>query len=437
MAGYVEEDAYGQMLEVADGLDAAGDRFRTWSRTGQEVLRDPDVTESAELSPKTYAEATESIEAAALGRGGLLGRSLELDADALAVRATVITYRWIDELQTAAFQSLGSIAGRAIGFLAPQVELGGALVAAGMIETEALDRDGVAAYLGELAVANPELMEHITSGGGGLLDSLQLRSLLTSGLPAGEELAAASVAGLRAVGVLPLRTDAGAAVRDAGAELAEECVPAAAAPAVPVDEAAPPRGLADLIGALQQATTSVAVRPAAPGRYIAYLPGPHLGAQAGAAEGAADGRRLRLVTGDVSSAAADAARTIAETVEPGSRVMLVGAGAGGATAATIAATPGEDFLVDQVVTVGAPAAQTARVPEATRVLALEDRNDPVALLGGLVNARTEHRLTVVYDSPAAADHAASHRAGGEQADAAAHPKLRAELGRMRELGYLA
>jgi len=433
MPGHVDEHAYEQMLQIADGLDAAGDQFRAWSRTGQDVLRDPDVTESAELSPKTYEEAAESIEAASLGRGGLLGRSLELDADALAVRATVITYRWINELQNAAFRSLGSIAGRAIGFLAPQIELGGSLVAAGMIETEALDRDGVAAYLGELAAANPELMEHITSGGGGLLDSLQLRSLLTSGMPADEELAATSAAGLRALGVPPLRTDVGAAIRDAGAELAEEPVPAAdGMAAMAAEEVAPPRGIADLIGALQQATTSVTVRPAAPGRYIAYLAGPHLGARAGT-----DGRRLRLVSGDVSSYVADAARTIAENVEHGSRVMLVGAGAGGATAAALAATPGDDFLVDQVVTVGAPTAQTTRVPESTRVLALEDRNDPVALLGSLVNARTEHRLTVVYDSPGAADQAASHRAGGVQADAAAHPELQAELHRLREVGYLA
>jgi len=442
MPGHVAEDTYAQMLQIADGLDAAGDQFRAWSRTGQEVLRDPDVTESAGLSPKTYEEAAESIEAASLGRGGLLGRSLELDADALAVRATVITYRWIDELQTAAFRSLGSIAGRAIGFLAPEIELGGSLVAAGLIETEALDRDGVAAYLGELAAANPELMEHITSGGGGLLDSLQLRSLLTSGMPADEELAAASAGGLRALGVLPLRTDVGAAIRDTGAELAaDDETDTAAAPddTVPAEEVTAPRGLVDLIGALQQVTTSVTVRPATPGRYIAYLPGPHLGVRTGtdpAGEAAGgDGRRLRLVTGDISSYAADAARAIAETVEHGSRVMLVGAGAGGATAATIAATPGEDFLVDQVVTVGAPTAQTTRVPESTRVLALEDRNDPVALLGGLVNAHTEHRLTVVYDSPEAADHAASHRAGAAQADA--HPELQAELGRMRELGYLA
>lgn len=429
----MDETAYERMLEVADAFDSVGERMRSWSRAGQEILRDPDVTDSAELSPHTYDAATESIEAALLGRGGLLGRSLEMDADALAVRATVLTYRWIDELQTAAYRSLGSIAGRAIGYLAPEVELGGSLVSAGMIETDVLDREGVAAYLGELAAANPTLMEHITSGGGGLLDSLELRSLLTSGMPSGEGLAAAAAGGMRAAGLAPLGTDVGAAIRDAGAELVEE-PPRSAAPATE-NTSSTPKGLADLISALQQATTSVTIRPAAPGRYIAYLPGPQFGGDAGTGE-----RRLRLVTGDVASYAADAGRAIAATVEPGSRVMLVGAGAGGATAAALAATSGEEFVVDQVVTVGAPTAQTTRVPESTRVLALEDRNDPVALLGGLVNAATDHRLTVVYDATGEAGAGGvgdRFVSGGRQVDAADHPELRAELGRMRELGYLA
>ena len=106
---------------------------------------------------------------------------MELDADALVVRATVLTYRWIDELQDAAYKTLGSIAGRAIGYLAPEVALGGAIVSAGLIETDALDRDGVTSYLNELAESNPELMDHM-AGAGGLLDGLQMRSLLTAGV---------------------------------------------------------------------------------------------------------------------------------------------------------------------------------------------------------------------------------------------------------------
>jgi hypothetical protein len=41
----------------------------------------------------------------------------------------------------------------------------------------------------------------------------------------------------------------------------------------------------------------------------------------------------------------------------------------------------DKFVVDQVVTAGAPSSQVPLIPEGTRVLSLEDRSDPVALLG--------------------------------------------------------
>ena len=129
--------------------------------------------------------AEEDVRAATTGKPGLLARSIELDADALMIRATVLTYRWIDDLQEAAYKTLGAIAGRAIGYLAPEVALGGAIVSAGLIETDALDRDRVAAYINELAENNPDLLDHVSSGGGGLLDSLQMRSMLTAGVLAG------------------------------------------------------------------------------------------------------------------------------------------------------------------------------------------------------------------------------------------------------------
>src|SRR5690606_26045052 len=202
-----------QMLALADLFDASGDEMRSRARLGAAVLADEDVASSAPLSPATFNEAEEDIRAATTGKHGLLTRSVELDADALVVRATVLTYRWIDELQHAAYQTLGSIAGRAIGYLAPEVALGGAIVSAGLIETDSLDRDGVAAYLSDLAENNPELMDHI-SGGGGLLDGLQMRSVLTAGVLAGEQGTLAARGGLRAIGVQPFGTDGASALRD-------------------------------------------------------------------------------------------------------------------------------------------------------------------------------------------------------------------------------
>ena len=116
------------MLALADLFDTSGDEMRTRARLGTEILADDDVVDSGELSPATWGEAEEDIRAATTGKHGLLTRSVELDADALVVRATVLTYRWIDELQQAAYKTLGSIAGRAIGYLAPEVALGGAIV---------------------------------------------------------------------------------------------------------------------------------------------------------------------------------------------------------------------------------------------------------------------------------------------------------------------
>ncbi len=73
------------------------------------------------------------------------------------------------------------------------------------------------------------------------------------------------------------------------------------------------------------------------------------------------------------------------------------------------------------------------------MLSLEDRSDPVALLGSLMNVEATNRLTVVFDG---SDHAADHGTdpyvvGARAADEAGHPELRAELDRLVDLGYLA
>ena len=135
------DDKYEQMLHLADLFSRAGGDLRSRSGLGPEVLDDPDLADSEPLSPATWREAEDEVRAATTGRGGLVGRSVELDADALVVRATVLTYRWIDDLASAAYETLGAIAGRAIGYLAPEVALGGSIVSAGLIETDAADRD--------------------------------------------------------------------------------------------------------------------------------------------------------------------------------------------------------------------------------------------------------------------------------------------------------
>lgn len=426
------QDKYEQMLSLADLFEGVGNEMRERSRLGSDVLSDDDVSASSELSPRTWSSFEEELRNATTGRHGLLGRSVELDADALVVRATVQTYRWIDELQQAAYKTLGSIAGRAIGYLAPEVALGGAIVAAGLIETDTLDRDGVTAYLNELAESNPELMEHV-AGGGGLVEGLQMRSLLTSGVLASERGPLASRAGLRALGVGSFEEGALAALRDSAGAVVDDLVPAASAPDSASGQADAPSGVADLISRLVRESGRVAVQRVAPGRYLGYLPAP-----AAAGQG-----RVRLVgadtTGTVRSVVTEIERIVAQDdarAEP-ARFLLVGAGQGGAVATEIAASqPSEQFVVDQVVTVGAPAAAVQVVPASTRVLSLEDRSDPVALFGSLMNTSVSNRVTVVYDAEDSTGRDA-WIVGGREADSSTHPGLVAEIDRIRSLGYLA
>lgn len=419
----VAADKYDQMLALADLFDSSGNEMRTRARLGAEILGDDDVVDSGELSRATWGQAEEDIRAATTGKHGLLTRSVELDADALVVRATVLTYRWIDELQEAAYKTLGSIAGRAIGYLAPEVALGGAIVSAGLIETDTLDRDGVTAYLNELAENNPDLMDHL-SGGGGLLDGLHMRSLLTAGVLASDQGAHAARGGLRAIGVEPFGTDAVSAFRDSAGSFVEASQPEAE---VGTLTGTAPRSLEELMANLLAEDRKISVQRVGAGRYIAYLPGT-LGHEPG---------RLRLVGADPTTSADHVIRAIEQAVtEDDARVMLVGSAAGGTIAAEIAAgAASERFVVDQVVTAGAPSAQVPRIPEATRVLSLEDRSDPVALLGSLINARTANRLTVVFDGGDAVG-TPLYVAGAKAADVAEHPELRAEITRMQDLGYL-
>ena len=419
-------DSYDAMLRLAGLLDDSGEQLRRRAALGALITKDSSFVDSAPLAPRTHQEAEEAIRAATTGRHGLFARSIELDADALVLRATVLTYQWIDELQSAAFKTLGSIAGRAIGYLAPEVALGGAIVSAGLIETDALDRDGVAAYLSELAGSNPDLMDHVTTGGG-LLDSLQMRSMLTAGVLTGDPTRLSVGGGLRAIGIDPLGTGADAALRDVGIGVVAAELDDLTALDPDRSDGQPPRNLAALMTELAATTAPVVVRSVGAGRYVIYLHGP-----------AADATSQRLVTGDGSSYAAHVVRCIEDVVSGDglARVMLVGAGQGGVGAAEVAAgTPSGHFVVEQVVTAGSPSAYVPRIPETTRVLSLEDRADPVALLGSLLNVGSTNRVTVVYDVDAgSADEAHVH--GGRVADSSTHPALVAELDRLRELGFL-
>ncbi|WP_182525388.1 hypothetical protein [Nocardioides dongkuii] len=349
---------------------------------------------------------------------------MEVDADAVVLRATVLADRSAEALRQRADETVASVAARASGYLAPDVVLGGAVVAAGVIETDALDRGDVATYLGELAESHPGLMGHVASGGGPLLDGLRLRSLVTASFLSGAAGPAAANAGMRALGSPAFDPSFGAALRD----VCDEAV-AGVAPPGRTEHREPARSLADLVRRLVTVGTGVRVERAAPGRFVAYLPGPHPGRR----------RRLRLLGGDRTAYAEEIVRTLEAAVagEEDPHVLLVGCGPGGMTATELAVAPRTGaFTIDEVVTVGAPAAQLAAIPDGTRVLSLEDRSDPVVLLGSLLNTGVRGRLTVAVtgQAPEGED---PRLATAYAADRCADPRLRAAVDRLRERGYLA
>ena len=163
------------------------------------------------------------------------------------------------------------------------------------------------------------------------------------------------------------------------------------------------------------------------GRYLAYLPGPYVGPG-----------RLRLVGGDHRSYTGEVVDALEQAVagDVDARVMLVGSAQGGVAAAQVAASAASTaYTIEQVVTAGSPASQVPKIPAAVQALSLEDRADPVALLGSLINAGVTNRMTVVFDGTESSD--GVYLAGGRAADRAGHPELRAAIDRMRRQGYLA
>lgn len=415
-------DPYQPMAELADLFDRAGAELRNRAALGRDSFADPAVAATAEVSPATYAAAERALTEAARST---LDLAVELDADTTMLRATVLTYHWIEGLQQAAGRTMGDLARRAVGFLAPEVELGGTIVSAGLIETEASDRDQVARYLSDLAVEHPELLGHVTDLG--LLEGLPTRALLTRGMPTGPELELAARGGRAAVGVAEFPIDAAAVLRDAAGDLVAPTDPSL--PAAAAGIARPPAGIADLFDRLDQADDGLLVQQVPTGRWIVFLGSPPVPSRGG----------LRLVAGDRSSGARAAIRAIEEALsgqdaEQPTHLMLVGSGAAGGVAAEVAAEPADSFVVDQVVALCSPASLVPGIREPSRLLCLEDRNDPVSALGSLVNAEVDHRVVALFETGDAA--APTHLVAGRTVDRSQDPRLRAELHRLREQGYL-
>ena len=429
-----QADSYDRMMRLADLFDDSGEQMRQRAGLGVEIVSDPAFADSAPLSPATHARAEDDVRAATTGKHGLLTRSIELDADALVLRATVLTYRWIDELQAAAYETLGSIAGRAIGYLAPEVALGGAIVSAGLIETDALDRDGVAAYLSELAEQQPRAdgarHQRRRRPARRAADALaahrrRARRRAAAGWPAGRP-------ARRRRRAAP-DTDFASALRDVAGGLVQTARrprPPRRHPHRRRRRPGAPRSWPTLMATLEARVRSVVVRRVGPAATSPTSRPRRRRAAAGCAWSAATTRRTpprscarsRTPSAGDDGRPRDAGRLGARAGSPRPRSRRPGRPSA--------------FVVDQVVTAGAPSAQCPGSPTDPGALARGPRRPgrPARLAD-----QRRRRPTGSPSSSTATRRAADsvYVAGGRAADRADHPDLRAEIARLQELGYLA
>ena len=110
------EAAYDAVRALADAYDAAGNELRGWAGLGVRTMANPDLAESAPLSPLTFAEAESAVLAATTGPDGVLVASCGWEADAVLVRAVLAAFETTDRMVAAAVDTVDRMVGHAVGF---------------------------------------------------------------------------------------------------------------------------------------------------------------------------------------------------------------------------------------------------------------------------------------------------------------------------------
>jgi len=451
--------SYAAVRALADRYDDAGDRLRDWAADDARVLAEPDLLESAVLSPVTFAEAEARVLAAAGGMHGAAEASVAIEADALVVRATVSAFEECDRLVATSFAVLDHTVGFGVGVtLAASAPT---LLALGLLARPPLALawphlpadvrrrlDGVAASTGVAAEEwldeHPEATQHVVDGSGGLLDGL------LAGAPYLPAL----------LGLAPFHATAADAAADlAGLYAAEGQAHVRRRPdlVVPLGSQ-PPADLAGLVRHLaetsdlspadlpgDQGTIEVQTLHAADGsvRHIVYLPGTDDLLTTPADEDS-DVRDLpgdlHLIAGqDTTYARGIEQAMTAAGIAPDDPVLLVGHSLGGMAAATLLAH-GSGFHVTHVVTAGAPVAGVHGYPPGSHVLSLENRGDVVPLLDGRDNADSVAQVTVRFDdheTSVAGNHDLAHYVrGAATLDASADPSVHEQVASLHAHGFL-
>jgi hypothetical protein len=439
---------YAAVESLADRYAAASGRLRDWTADDGQVLLDPDLLESAPLSPLTFAEAEGRVVAAATGLHGTLELATVYEADALLVRATVTAFQECDRLVTTSFDALDYELGRAAGSAAfvsaPSLLMLGLVATPAWRRLPAHTRRRLGDTAEEWADDHPEVVQHGVEASGGFLDGALAGVPLVPG-------------GLGLVAFHPTAADA-------AADLAALYPPEGDPVVRPRDDLSvplgsrPPEDLAGLMQHLAQTNElSPADHPADQGtievqtlhdpdgslRHIVYLPGTDDLTTTPWQPG--DDVRdlpadLRTVSGaDTAYAEGIRKAMTAAGVRPHDPVLLVGHSLGGMEAASLLAH-GSGFDVTHVVTAGSPIAGVPDYPSGSHVLSLENRGDLVPLLDGHDNADSVPHVTVQFDdheTSMVANHDLRHYVHGAAAvDASTDPSVREQLASLRAHGFL-
>jgi hypothetical protein len=433
---------YAAMLALADRFAAAAGGLRDRARADLGILVDPDLVESAPLSPMTFAEAEALVLDASSGIHGALEAGAVFEADALLVRATVTAYQECDGLVAGSLgvldETLGQAAGYAVRSAAPALlPLGLAVVPAWRhlpARTRARLAGDVDEALEEWVDEHPETVQHALDGSGGFLDGVL-------GLPPTHPKVADAASGVAAL--YPPEGEPQVRRRD---DLA-----------TPLADS-PPGDLAGLLRRLEQ--TNALSTPDRPGdqgtievqtlrahdgtvRHIVYLPGTDQIAttpwspDAEARDLPAD---LHAMADEHSTYAAGIEQAMSRAgIGPHDPVLLVGHSLGGMEAASLL-SHGSGFHVTHVVTAGSPVAEIRDYPAGSHVLSLENRADVVPLLDGHRNADSVQQVTVQFDDhapTAVAGHRLRHYVRGAAAvDASCDPSVREQLASLHAHGFL-
>ena len=436
------EATYDAVRALADAFDAAGSELRGWADLGARTMANPDLAESAILSPVTFAEAEGAVLAATTGPAGVLVESCGWEADALLVRAVVAGFEATDALVQDAVDRVDQMVGRAIGFtLGATAPALAPVVIAAWPHVPSGARHGLEQWI----VEHPEVVQHSVNGSGGLLEGLW--DGVTPFAPGGP-------LGLPLVVPDP---EAGASLLAAtyGDDGSAHVV---RSPYDVPGATTQPAGVADLVAHLQAVAYlspdpdsplngTIEVQTIGAGtddvRHVVYLPGTDdmttlPWTQDGDVRDMAT--NLLLVGGHDNAYHQGILQAMAQAgIGPDDPVLLVGHSQGGMEAAAIL-SQGSDYNVTDVVTAGSPTAQVDGFPDGSHVLSLEHQGDVVPLLDGADNPDSVEQTTVTFDDPGTGivdNHDYRHYVAGAAAvDASTGPSVVEQLESLHAHGFL-